>query len=180
MGKNEEPRKVSREVDVALTDDEKLDLGEQLAAVGMEIEQCNEKVRKINADKRPKVKLALELTRKLASGVEKRDLLCEVIEGPGMNIAFRRPDTGELFGERAMTPEERQLKIAGRDWLEATEEAAARGKQEAAGGGDGDDLGDDEDDDDGDNVVPFGGRSSAKKAARSPRKGGGKSKGRKR
>lgn len=93
-----------------------------------------------------------------------------------VNIAFRRTDTGELFGQRAMTPEERQAKIAGGDWLAETEKAAQRGK-DAAGAGSG---GDEDDGDEPDNVVPFGGRSTAKKAARKPKGGGGKGKGKKR
>lgn len=175
----DEPRRVSREVDVELTDDEKLEIGAKLAAVGCEIDRLQERVRAINADKRPKVKEALELTKKLHSGVEKRTLLCEVIEGPGHNISFRRPDTGEVFGQRAMTPEERQVKLAGGDWLSATEEALERA-QAGSTGGDEDDDGDDGED--GGNVVhaPFGsGRSTAKKAARKPGKGA-KGKGRKR
>lgn len=145
----DEPRRVTREVDVELTDDEKLELGSKLAAVGCEVDQLQEKIRKINADKRPKVKEALELTKKLHSGVEKRMLLCEVIEGPGHNISFRRPDTGEVFGQRAMTPEERQVKLAGGDWLSATEEALERA-QAGSNGGDDDET---EDDSDGSNVV---------------------------
>lgn len=172
-----EQRRVPRELPCDLTDEEKLAVGEKLAAVGIEIEQCNERSRKIAADKRPKVKLALELTRKLHAGAEVRTVLCDVVEGPGVNIRFVRVDTGETVEQRAMLPEERQAKMAGGDWFAETQKAVER----AQGGGGGDEGGaeDDEPEDDG-KVVPFGGRTTTKKAARSPRKPGGKGKGRKR
>ncbi len=173
MSKSEN-RRIARPLPVKLTDVEKLDVGDKLAAVGVEIEALNEKVRKINADKRPKVKLALELTRKLHAGTEEREILCDVIRGPGVNIRFVRVDTGETVETRSMTEEERQLDLEGEDWLSATEKRIAEERAEAQAY-DGGAAGEDEaDDDEPENVVPLAGRSKAKKAARKPKGKGGK------
>jgi uncharacterized protein YhaN len=177
----DKPRTVPRECACELTDEEKLQLGAEIAAKSVEIQEIEELQSQLGTKKRPMVKDLKALHKKLHKGTEDRTLLCEVIEGPGQNISFRRPDTGEVFGTRAMTAEERQLKLDGReDWLSGTQDAVERARGMASGGdNDEDDEGEGESDDDDvtGSVVPFGGRAPAsKKAARKPRKGSKKGK----
>lgn len=178
MSGEDKPRRVSRDLPCKLTTEEKLDLLEQIGAVGGEIQDLEAKIGEINANKRPKVKERKKLERIAEKGEQVKTIMCEVHEGPGVNIRIVRLDTGETVEQRPMTPEERQG-----NWLAETEKAAERGKQKARKGGGGSDDGDeeDEDEDDDSNVLPFGSRAPAsKKAARKPGKGGGKGKGRKR
>lgn len=171
--------KVPRELECELSDEEKLELGQKIGAALTEHDAKQEEKRKISADQKPIKALIRELQKKLKTGTEQRTLLCEVIEGPGANISFKRPDTGEVFGTRAMTPSEQQRKLGGDDsWLDQTEAAVAKAKAKRGAKGGRKAANDvDQGDDEPSNVVPFGaGRSASKKAARKPKGGGKKSK----
>lgn len=169
---DDKPRRISKTLLCQLNDDEKQERGLQLAAKDVEIQELESQIADINTTKRPLVKERKALARLLHRGTEERKIMCEVHEGPGVNVRIIRGDTKEVIEERAMTPAERQG-----DWLAETEKAVEKAKrgrkpkaEQAGSGGDEDDS---DDEQEGGKVLPFGsGRSSAKKAARKPKSGG--------
>ncbi len=154
------PRTLQRELECELTDRERDQLTRKHIDLETQVDELKEERTKINAKIRPIAKESREMVRKLKSNTEMRLIRCTVHEGPGVNIRIVRDDTGETVEQRAMTDEERQLKVNGEDWLEATERAVERAKS----GGDESEDGDDGSDD---NVTPIGrGKGAKRKGAK--------------
>lgn len=117
---------VKKDLDCRLSDAEMLELGKQLARANTELEEAEEKKREVTkqlaADVESARNNAVSLSRRLNRGAEFREVNCEVIRDlETCTVRTVRLDTYEVVSERAMTDEERQLKL---DWEERAAAAA--------------------------------------------------------
>ena len=125
----------TRELQVALSDDELIGRSQKLVSLLDEVDELQEDAKDaaaaVKVDVKTKLTEAKKLRRVVSTGSEERDVLCEWQADPvALTMTLVRVDTGARIETRAMTAEERQGEMfAGRSTLSVV-------KPEVEGGGD--------------------------------------------
>lgn len=107
---------IKQSLQVVLTNDEKLDMGQQLAQAEQVRSEAESKMATFRAQMKATIEEATAkidgFVSRISSGYEYRDVPCEKVEDyEAGRITIFRCDTGEIVHTRAMTSDEQQIAL---------------------------------------------------------------------